>query len=186
MSDDTPTRSPEAEASGYTLADLPLGMKKKGGLGPDEMATELIGAGIIPDLPEGMGSRKKLLADYFASLVGDFKRKRAVTIEEFDKEAGRAIKVLCFTCREDQDKLRDAVKKIAMAHLAHTYYGIPRGKRDPLEKLVRLWPHIPESLKGELRHILAPAFRKKALIVKDEKLMQEVDDFLEERHRAEE
>ena len=89
-------------------------------------------------------------------------------------------KVLPFMSRAAQDRVREAVKNTAMAHLAHTYYGIPRGKRDPLEKLVRLWPHIPESLKGELRHILAPAFRKKALIVKDEKLMQEVDDYITE------
>jgi hypothetical protein len=34
-------------------------------------------------------------------------------------------------------------------------------------------------------HILAPAFRKKALILKDEKLIREVDDFLES-HKVEE
>ena len=87
-------------------------------------------------------------------------------------------KILRFMCKRSQDSIREATRAVAMVRLAHTYYGIPRGKRDPLEKLVRLWPHIPESLKGELRHILAPAFRRKALIVKDEKLMQEVDDFI--------
>ncbi len=182
MSDDTPTKSPEATAPGYGLADLPLGMTKKGGLGPDEMATKLIDAGIIPDIPEGTGSRKKQLADYFANMVRDFKRKRAVTIEEFDKEADRAIKVL----REDQNRLRDAVKKIVMARLGRTYYGIPKGEADPFDSLLGIWPHLPESLKTELRHVLAPAFRKKAVIVKDEKLIQEVDDFMEEFSPVEE
>jgi hypothetical protein len=88
-------------------------------------------------------------------------------------------KVVRFMCKEDQDQLRRTVKMTAMSRLARTYCGIPRGKRDPLERLVRLWPYVPESLKNELRHILAPAFRRKALIVKDEKLMQEVDDYLE-------
>jgi hypothetical protein len=186
MSDDTPTKSPEAVAPGYALADLPLGMTKKGGLGPDEMATKLIDAGIIPDVPEGPGSRKKQLADYFASLVRDFKSQRAVTVEEFDKEADRAIKALCFMCSEDQNRLRDAVKKIVMARLGRTYYGIPKGKIDPFDRLLRIWPHLPESLKTELRHILAPAFRKKVVIVKDERLMQEVDDFFEEFSQVEE
>ena len=185
MNDDTPTKSPEAAASGHALADLPLGMIKKGGLGPAEMATKLIDAGVIPDVPEGMGSRKKRLADYFASLVGDFKRKRAVTIEEFDKEADRTIKVLGFMFSEDEYRLRDAAKKIAMARLGRTYYGITKGKTDPFDSLLRIWPHLPESLKVELRHILAPAFRKKAVIVKDDRLIQEVDDFMEEFSQAE-
>ena len=89
-------------------------------------------------------------------------------------------KVLLFMSKQSQDNLKEAVKSTAMVHLAHTYYGIPRRGHDPLERLVRLWPRIPESLKNELRHILAPAFRKKALIVKDEKLIQEVDDYLTE------
>jgi len=90
-------------------------------------------------------------------------------------------KVLRFMSKRSQDVLREATKHVAMARLARTYYGIRKsGKYDPFGRLLRLWPYIPESLKVELRHILAPAFRKKALIIKDEELMQEVDDYITE------
>ena len=95
-------------------------------------------------------------------------------------------KVLRFMCKRSQDNLRDAVTKIAMARLGRTYYGIPRKKPDSFDRLLHIWRYIPESLRVELRHILAPAFRKKALIVKDEKLMQEVDDFMEDFSQVEE
>lgn len=42
---------------------------------------------------------------------------------------------------------------------------------------------FPESLKAELGHILAPAYRKKRLIVKDENFMQEVGEFITEFRR---
>jgi len=70
-----------------------------------------------------------------------------------------------------------------MARLARTYYGIPGKKTDSFDGLLRIWPRLPESLKAELRHILTPAFRKKALIVRDEKLIREVDDYLAEFER---
>jgi hypothetical protein len=88
-------------------------------------------------------------------------------------------------CKRSQDNLKEAVRKITMARLGRTYYGIPRKKPDSFDSLLRIWHYIPESLRVELRHILAPAFRKKALIVKDEKLIQEVDEYME-NHKVEE
>ena len=66
-------------ASGYALEDLPLGMRKKGGLGPDEF-TEMYGT-VIPDLPEGMDSR-----DHFAKAVRDFQRRLPVTLDQHERE----------------------------------------------------------------------------------------------------
>ena len=71
-------------AAGFAFGDLPLGMMKKGGLGPDEF-TEMYGK-VVPDKPEGMDDRK-----YFASLVHDFKVKRNATIEQWENVANEGI-----------------------------------------------------------------------------------------------
>lgn len=73
-------------AAGYKLEELPIGMRKKGGLGPDEMVTELINEGIVPEVPESVDSRS-----YFASLVRDLKQKKPVTYEQMQKRADDAM-----------------------------------------------------------------------------------------------
>jgi hypothetical protein len=69
------------KAAGYALEDLPLSFRQRGGLGPDEIVTELVGRRVIPDVPEGMDPR-----DHFANVVRDFKRKLPVTLEQHAKE----------------------------------------------------------------------------------------------------
>jgi len=61
-------------------------------------------------------------------------------------------KVLRFMCKRSQDNLREAVRKITMARLGRTYYGIPRRKPDSFEGLLRIWRHAPESLRVELAY----------------------------------
>ena len=76
-------------------------------------------------------------------------------------------KVLPFMCKRGQDDIREATRKAVMARLARTYYGIPnKSKRRPFDRLLGLWPRLPESLKVELRHMMVPAFRKRTSIFK--------------------
>ncbi|MGA2106893.1 MAG: hypothetical protein ABSH25_04545 [Syntrophorhabdales bacterium] len=71
-------------AAGYALDELPLGMKRKRGLGPDEF-TEMFGV-VIPDVPNGVDSR-----DHFANAVRDFTKKMPVTIEQHEKAGSDGI-----------------------------------------------------------------------------------------------
>ncbi|MGD0229772.1 MAG: hypothetical protein ABSC19_05345 [Syntrophorhabdales bacterium] len=89
-------------------------------------------------------------------------------------------KLLQFMSKRCQDGVRDATKMLVMVRLAKTYYGIPMEEPDGFDILLRIWRYVPESLKVELRHILAPALRKKDVILNDKRLLQEVDDFLRE------
>jgi hypothetical protein len=71
-------------AAGFDLEDLPLGMRKKGGRGPDEF-TEMEGT-VIPHSPEGVYSH-----EHFYNQVIRSARKEAVTYDQIDKISTDAI-----------------------------------------------------------------------------------------------
>jgi hypothetical protein len=74
------------KGAGYSMEDLPLGLRKKGGRAPDELVTEMQGRGILTETPEGVSP-----ADHFAEQVRLFKAKKAVTIDQLDKYADNAL-----------------------------------------------------------------------------------------------
>lgn len=71
-------------AADFAIKELPLGMMKTGGLGPDEFA-EMYGT-VVPNKPEGMYDD-----EYFASLVRNCRKRRDVTIEQWRNTADEAI-----------------------------------------------------------------------------------------------